>query len=240
MWRRRVRNLRPHLDILQSTRYAFAYNCPPYGMIVDPWTRPCRIAHCPNCWGRKVGQLFTKVRNHVKGRSCSVLAVQMTLGSQSDHELDVVFDPWGSVYGSVREAIQVGQEQVRFIRKTYFNDSTAGFSNIAIWPERAWSAGATGIHDLWYMQLSFVAVLPAKAELRIHGSPAITNPSDHSLSEMIGNAFRYPRAWLRADPHITSEFLENSRRTKFLSPWGHFKRVKFNTEHSAPRALQAA
>jgi len=229
LWQMRAKALRDaHCEVFGSRAFVYALNCPPCAAYVIPESRPCRLSYCPFCFARRISTIAAKIHNYTRNNRCVVVTYRKHIGHCADQHIGIALDQDGGVSTSLSAVLQAEQRHARSLRKQYLQGSLGGYHWHTVAPdtdERYCTAHHSG---RWLRSHSFVAVMPADWDGDIPDAYVLRTDYTHQLAGMIGNTFQYKRAWMFCAAAIMAEFVNTSKRTRFMNPFGCFKRGNTN------------
>jgi hypothetical protein len=225
-WHGRLNALRQAgWSAIQGKKFGYAWNCPPCCVKVEPRNTPCNLPICPFCFARRVEKLYQKVRWLAERERGTVVTYREYSGFLNDQELGIYFDRDGCLRANVHEVLEMEHERPKQFRAAYLDEAIGGYYWYTLSPftERVSTDGSVGY---WSRLHSCVAVMPRNWVSPIEDTVVLKNPRPHRLAAMVGNIFKYRLGWLHSAPFVMAAFLDAVKGTKFLSPFGEFKRAQ--------------
>lgn len=217
---------------LESSRFMFCRNCPPCAVKVAPWRADCRRSICPFCYGRRVEHVFKKVNALVQSMDCTVVTIRRHCGYVQDTQAPIEFDTNGSLQPNIDSVIAQEMAYSRWLRSELLPGAIGGYHWTTIAPDTR-GKYCEGFVGRWLRIHSIVAVMPKGFSSTHPTVRVLDNPTPFQLATAIGSVFRYRKAWLYSDPLVMAEFLNCVKYTRFLNPWGYFKRVAKDADRGA-------
>lgn len=215
---------------VQGKQLSYALNCPPCGVLSKPERLSCKRSICPFDFGRRVRKLYHKVRMLVNTQNCTVVTFRHMRGYLSKQRMGIYFDCDGDLSENVAEVLAEEQQYARMFRKAQLHNAIGGFHWHTVAPDTSAQGISAAAGGRWLRMHSCIAVMPPDWKASKQDVFAIHNPSELRLAKLVGNIFKYRPAWLYSDALIMAEYLNAVKRTRFLNPFGYFKRAPVNTD----------
>jgi len=225
-WRGRLNALRhAGWGPVQGKKFGYAWNCPPCCVKVEPRRIPCRLPICPFCFARRVESIYQKVR-WLAGRRRAVLTYREYNGGTTDALPDIRWDANGTLNDNISELLDIERLRPRTFCAEHLDMSFGSYHWYTVSPTIADAKCPNRVLGHWSRKYSCVAVMPHKWDAAPAGGVVTALPRPYRLAALVGNVFMYRPGWLFSDPFVMAAFLDAIKGTRFIIPFGEFKRAK--------------
>ena len=215
---------------LQGLRYGFARNCLPCSVVLKQRSlRQCRLLCCPFCHARTVASIAAHFRlaiHELETRHLDYTFVRHkeVLDRGRDNNLfdRLIMDDnvkHMDAEAFMNDVVAYHKGFNAQIRKRYFKSAYLAHSWYSYVPL---IEPGEYVHDVgrFIVVQSTVALVPAGWNHADKALQVCDDTSQHLRALFVGNAFRYPAAWMRTDPLIMAGMLNALHGTHFFKSYG--------------------
>lgn len=236
-WRMRASDLTDHgwAPVQSKLKLAYAHNCPPCSVQVDPQTQRCRLRICPFCHSRRISMLFQQIQALQESNpdiaKAKILSYRAGLGRKQAEWQRIRYDADGSCTAMFEQEIlgpnrQVGAKfRSKWLKDAYFTASSCSFA-----PFTFINRAADESVGLWWIEHNMLAAVPPDWEPKKWAGSTIvdTSPPPFRLSYLVGHTFRYCPLWMTADPTVVASMLNSLHRVRLFKTTGALREHEGN------------